>query len=105
MKQAKQDGFSDKYLGQILEVPEEDIRNARIAHGCGGSMGRRPRKRNEGQLLIITPPINCRRQKSGQRQTRHKIMILGGGPNRIGQGIEFDYCCVHAAMALKEAGF
>ena len=47
LKQAKLDGFSDKYLGQILEVPEEDIRNARIA-GCGGSMGRCPRKRNEG---------------------------------------------------------
>ena len=55
-------------------------------------------------MLIITPPINAE-DESPVSDNKNKIMILGGGPNRIGQGIEFDYCCVHAAMALKKARF
>ena len=54
--------------------------------------------------LITTPPINAR-DKNPVSTDKPKVMILGGGPNRIGQGIEFDYCCVHAALALKELGF
>ena len=100
LKQAKLDGFSDKYLGQILEVPEEDIRNARIAQGVEEAVHVSGTKDN----AYYYSTYHCK-DESPVSDNKNKIMILGGGPNRIGQGIEFDYCCVHAAMALKKAGF
>ena len=100
---AKKDGFSDKYLSQILEVPEDDIRNRRLELGVEEAW--------EGVHVSGTPDsayyystYNAP-DKNPVSTDKPKIMILGGGPNRIGQGIEFDYCCVHASQALKKLGF
>ena len=100
---AKKDGFSDKYLSQLLEIPEEEIRNHRISLGVEEAW--------EGVHVSGTPDsayyystYNAE-DKNPIKEDKPKIMILGGGPNRIGQGIEFDYCCVHAAQALKQLGF
>ena len=103
LKQAKLDGFSDKYLSQILEVPEEEIRNARIAQGVEEAWeGVHVSGTKDSAYYYSSYHIE---DKSPASENKNKIMILGGGPNRIGQGIEFDYCCVHAAQALKKAGF
>ena len=103
LAQAKKDGFSDKYLSQILSVPEEDVRNRRIAIGMTEAW--------EGVHVSGTPDsayyystYNAP-DKNPVKSDKPKVMILGGGPNRIGQGIEFDYCCVHASLALKKLGF
>ncbi len=101
--QAKKDGFSDKYLAQILSVSEDEIRHARIdagmrevwekVHVSGTETGAYYYSTFNGEDQDVVD------------EDRQKIMILGGGPNRIGQGIEFDYCCVHAAKSLRELGF
>ena len=116
---AKKDGFSDKYLAQLLGVPEKDIRAQRYGLGCrekwfsvlvsgvegeayyystynwevgvGSGSGTKEVSSAFGEVKISNNP--------------KKVMILGGGPNRIGQGIEFDYCCCHAAMAMKKLGY
>lgn len=100
---AKKDGFSDRYLSQILEIPEEDIRNKRIELGVTEAWeGVHVSGTKDSAYYYSTynapdsNPIN---------EDKPKVMILGGGPNRIGQGIEFDYCCVHASLALKKLGF
>ena len=100
---AKKDGFSDKYLSILLDVPEQEIRERRISLGVEESW--------EGVHVSGTPDsayyystYNAP-DKNPVRRDRPKVMILGGGPNRIGQGIEFDYCCVHASLALKKLGF
>lgn len=101
--QAKKDGFSDKYLSQILEISEEEIRNHRISLGVEEAW--------EGVHVSGTPDrayyysTYNGEDKNPVSTEKPKIMILGGGPNRIGQGIEFDYCCVHASLALKKLGF
>ncbi|MGN0346275.1 MAG: carbamoyl-phosphate synthase large subunit [Lachnospiraceae bacterium] len=100
--QAKKDGFSDKYLSQILEIPEEQIRNRRIALGCEEAWEGVHVSGTENSAYYYST-YNAP-DKSTVTDNK-KIMILGGGPNRIGQGIEFDYCCVHAALALKKLGF
>lgn len=103
LRSAKLDGFSDKYLSQILAVPEADIRAARAKYGI--------REAWEGVHVSSTQDAAYYyssyhiKEDAPASHGRPKIMILGGGPNRIGQGIEFDYCCVHAAIALKELGF
>ena len=100
---AKKDGFSDKYLSQLLEIPEDDVRNRRIALGVEENW--------EGVHVSGTPDSAYYystyngEDKNPIRGDKPKVMILGGGPNRIGQGIEFDYCCVHAALSLKKLGF
>ncbi len=99
---AKKDGFSDKYLSQILEVPESDIRNRRNQIGIVEAW--------EGVHVSGTQDSayyysTYNAEDKNPVTDKPKVMILGGGPNRIGQGIEFDYCCVHAAMALKKLGF
>ncbi len=99
---AKKNGFSDKYLSQILEIPEADIRNRRIELGCEEAW--------EGVHVSGTPDrayyySTYNAEDKSTVSNNKKIMILGGGPNRIGQGIEFDYCCVHASLALKKMGF
>jgi len=100
---AKKNGFSDKYLSQILEIPEEDIRNRRLALGVEEAWeGVHVSGTQDSAYYYST--YNGE-DKNPIDTTKQKIMILGGGPNRIGQGIEFDYCCVHAAMALKKLGF
>ena len=101
--QAKKDGFSDKYLSQILEVPEEDIRDAREALGATETWDQVHVSGTENSAYFYSTynaPDN-----DPVSTDKPKIMILGGGPNRIGQGIEFDYCCVHAANSLKALGF
>ncbi|MGX8703350.1 MAG: carbamoyl-phosphate synthase large subunit, partial [bacterium] len=103
LTQAKKDGFSDKYLSEILEVPEEDIRGRREALGVTETWdGVHVFGTEDSSYYYSTynAPDN-----DPVSTDRPKVMILGGGPNRIGQGIEFDYCCVHAAMSLKKLGF
>jgi carbamoyl-phosphate synthase large subunit len=100
---AKKDGFSDKYLSQILEIPEEDIRNHRIALGVEEAWEGVHVSGTEDSAYYYST-YNAE-DKNPVNEETPKIMILGGGPNRIGQGIEFDYCCVHASLALKKLGF
>ena len=100
---AKKNGFSDKYLSQILEVSEEDIRNKRISLGVEEAWeGVHVSGTKDNAYYYST--YNAE-DKNPVSEEKPKIMILGGGPNRIGQGIEFDYCCVHASLALKKLGF
>ncbi|MBF0131630.1 MAG: carbamoyl-phosphate synthase large subunit [Magnetococcales bacterium] len=101
----KRMGFSDATLARIMGSHEAEIRAVRHSHGvkpvfkrvdtCAAEFS------SQTAYLYSTYEVQCEAAPSDRR----KIMILGGGPNRIGQGIEFDYCCVHAAFALKEAGF
>lgn len=99
---AKKDGFSDKYLSQLLEIAEDDIRNKRIGLGVEEAWeGVHVSGTEDSAYYYSTYNAEDKSEVTDNR----KIMILGGGPNRIGQGIEFDYCCVHAALALKKLGF
>ncbi|MCR5602390.1 MAG: carbamoyl-phosphate synthase large subunit [Lachnospiraceae bacterium] len=100
---AKKDGFSDKYLSQLLDVSEEEIRNARIALGVTEAWEGVHVSGTQDSAYYYSS-YNMKDSNPVNTDTK-KVMILGGGPNRIGQGIEFDYCCVHAAKALKKLGF
>ena len=112
---AKRDGFSDKYLAQLLGVPEKDIRAQRSAIGCRERWFAVPVSGVEDKAYYystyndVAPSADPRRAKAfGEASVTSnpkKVMILGGGPNRIGQGIEFDYCCCHAAMAMRRMGY
>ena len=105
LRPAKQAGFSDRRLASLWETGEDEIREMRHREGvrpvfkrvdtCGAEF------EAHTPYLYSTYEDECEARPTGRR----KIVILGGGPNRIGQGIEFDYCCVHAAFALREAGF
>ncbi len=101
--QAKKDGFSDKYLGQILEIPESEIRERRTALGIVENWDAVHVSGTEDTSYYYSTYIG--EDHNPTESDRPKVMILGGGPNRIGQGIEFDYCCVHAAQSLKKLGF
>lgn len=99
---AKKDGFSDRYLGKILGVPEKQIRKHRLSPGL----------RQAWNIVPVSGAENAAYYYSTYNaldevpvSDRKKIMIIGGGPNRIGQGIEFDYTCVHAALKLREMGY
>ncbi len=101
---AKKDGFSDRYLSEVTKISEEEIRNQREALGVT--------EKWEGVHVSGTQDsayyyssYNLEEDRNPVKEDKPKVMILGGGPNRIGQGIEFDYCCVHAAFALRELGF
>jgi len=100
--QAKKDGFSDKYLSKILGVPEKDIRKQRLSLGLRQAWNIVPVSGAENAAYYYST-YNAPDEVSVSN--RKKIMILGGGPNRIGQGIEFDYTCVHAAFALRDLGY
>jgi carbamoyl-phosphate synthase large subunit len=100
--QAKKDGFADKYLSKILGVAEAEIREARMKLGIVGAWDALPVSGVENAAYYYS---TYNRPDNVPSSSRKKIMVLGGGPNRIGQGIEFDYCCVHAAFALREAGY
>ena len=103
LRQAKLDGFADRYLAGLLDVPEADVRAARHQYGIEEAW--------EGIHVSGTKDAAYyyssyhMKDESPVNTDKPKIMILGGGPNRIGQGIEFDYCCVHASLALKKLGF
>ena len=101
--QAKKDGFSDKYLSKILKVSEKAIRDRRKELGIKEAWLAVPVSGVENANYYYST-YNAE-DKSVATDNKKKIMILGGGPNRIGQGIEFDYCCCHAAMQLKEMGY
>ncbi len=102
LARAKKDGFADRYLATILQVPEQCIRARRLRMGM----------REAWEPIRVSGVENASYYYSTYNapdrvgtSSRRKIMVLGGGPNRIGQGIEFDYCCVHAAFALRDAGY
>ena len=105
LRYLKRKGFSDKRIAQLVKADESAVRNLRISYGlhpvykrvdtCAGEF------KSDTAYLYSTYEEECEANPSD----RKKVMILGGGPNRIGQGIEFDYCCVHAALALRESGF
>ena len=104
--QAKLDGFSDKYLAKILEISEDDIRNRRIELGITEAWeGVHVSGTENSKYYYSSYNIPKDQQVPAPESSKQKIMILGGGPNRIGQGIEFDYCSVHAALSLKRLGF
>ncbi len=99
---AKRDGFADKYLAKLLTVTEKDVRQKRVALGVVEAWEPVPVSGVENAAYYYSTynaadkvPVSARK----------KVMVLGGGPNRIGQGIEFDYCCVHAAFALRDMGY
>lgn len=104
LTQAKKNGFSDKYLSQLLALPESTIRQARTEAGIVEAWEGIPVSGTEDAAYYFSS-YNLAEDKCPVSTAKPKIMILGGGPNRIGQGIEFDYCCVHAAFALKKLGF
>ncbi|MCG8995699.1 carbamoyl-phosphate synthase large subunit [Laribacter hongkongensis] len=103
--QLKRKGFSDRRLAQLLGVSEDDVRDRRWAldvrpvykrvDTCAAEFA------TSTAYMYSSYEEECEARPSGNR----KVMVLGGGPNRIGQGIEFDYCCVHAALAMRESGF
>ncbi|TCP95195.1 carbamoyl-phosphate synthase large subunit [Cricetibacter osteomyelitidis] len=105
LRRMKRKGFSDKRIAQLVKSDESAVRNLRISYNlhpvykrvdtCAGEFS------SDTAYLYSTYEEECEANPSD----RKKVMILGGGPNRIGQGIEFDYCCVHAALALRESGF
>jgi len=101
LARAKRDGFSDRYLAQLLGCEEAEIRNHRKTLGVVQGWHAVPVSGVENAAYYYSS-YNAPDQVS--RSDRRKIMVLGGGPNRIGQGIEFDYCCVHAAFALRDEG-
>ncbi|MDP2920976.1 MAG: carbamoyl-phosphate synthase large subunit, partial [Candidatus Omnitrophota bacterium] len=98
---AKEDGFSDRYLSQILGLKEDEIRERRVKLGKAEAWEAVPVSGADAAYYFST--YNA--EDSVKVSDRKKIMILGGGPNRIGQGIEFDYCCCHASYALKALGY
>ncbi len=106
MFQLKRKGFADRYLASLLECSEKEVREHRLQLGvtpvykridsCAGEFP------SDTAYMYSCYLSTC---EARPEISEKKIMILGGGPNRIGQGIEFDYCCVHAALALREAGY
>ena len=102
--QAKKDGFSDRYLARILGVKEETVRKRRTALGVVETWHPVPVSGVEDTYYYYSS-YNGAKDEVPASGKEKKIMILGGGPNRIGQGIEFDYCCVHAAYALRAQGY
>ncbi len=99
---AKRDGFADAYLARLLGADEPAVRHRRIAAGAVEAWHPVPVSGVEDAAYYYST-YNASDEVA--TTDRRKIMILGGGPNRIGQGIEFDYCCVHAAFTLRELGF
>ena len=99
---AKQDGFADKYLAMLLKVTEGQIRERRTALGVVETWDAVPVSGAENAAYYYSTYNGPDRVPVSSRK---KVMVLGGGPNRIGQGIEFDYCCVHAAFALRALGY
>ena len=105
MRRLKRKGFADKRIAQLLNISEKEVREHRYALNlhpiykrvdtCAAEFA------TDTAYLYSTYEEECESRPTDNK----KVMILGGGPNRIGQGIEFDYCCVHAALALRESGF
>jgi carbamoyl-phosphate synthase large subunit len=99
---AKKDGFSDRYVAQLLNTTEKAVRNQRIGLNVVEAWDAVPVSGVEDAAYYYSTYNGPDKVPVSDRP---KVMVLGGGPNRIGQGIEFDYCCVHAAFALRDAGY
>ncbi|MCQ2404138.1 MAG: carbamoyl-phosphate synthase large subunit, partial [Lentisphaeria bacterium] len=102
--QAKKDGFSDQYLASILDISEDAIREKRIALGVTEAWEAVPVSGVDDACYWYSS-YNLAKDESTASPNAKKVMVLGGGPIRIGQGIEFDYCCVHAATELRKLGY
>jgi carbamoyl-phosphate synthase large subunit len=102
LRQAKKDGFADRYLAMLLGVPEKLIRERRLSLGLSQCWEPVPVSGVEDAAYYYS---TYNAPDKVAVSDRKKIMVLGGGPNRIGQGIEFDYCCVHAAFAIRDEGY
>lgn len=105
LREAKRDGFSDKSIARLTGKSADEIRALRLEQGTRAVFGRVDTCAAE--FVAKTPYLYSTYEQESEAATtnRRKVIILGGGPNRIGQGIEFDYCCVHAAFALRDLGF
>ncbi len=102
LRRAKQDGFSDRYLAKLLGTTETEIRKQRIRLGVVEAWDNIPISGVENACYYYSTYNGPDRVPVSSNK---KVLILGGGPNRIGQGIEFDYCCVHAAFSLRAMGY
>jgi carbamoyl-phosphate synthase large subunit len=102
LREAKKEGFADRYLAQLLGMKEQDIRDRRKAMGLVQGWEPVPVSGVDDAAYYYSTYNAPGRVNPSDRK---KVIVLGGGPNRIGQGIEFDYCCVHAAFALRDQGF
>src|SRR5688572_2840501 len=104
LRRAKQLGFSDRYLGRLLGRAETDVRALRLSHGIRATF--KTVDTCAAEFVAHTPYLYSTYEEEDEAPPtdRRKVIILGSGPNRIGQGIEFDYCCVHAAFALRDRG-
>ena len=102
---AKRYGFSDRQMAEIIGATEEEIRADRLNKGIKSVFKLVDTCAAEFEAYTPYYYSTYEREDESRPSDRKKIMILGGGPNRIGQGIEFDYCCVHAAFALKDLGY
>jgi len=102
LSKAKKDGFADRYLAKLLNIPEAEIRKQRVDLGLVEGWEPVPVSGVENAAYYFSTYNAKDKTESSDKK---KVMVLGGGPNRIGQGIEFDYCCVHAAFALRDMGF
>src|SRR5206468_12748307 len=102
LRRAKRLGFSDRRLAELSHRPEGEIRRARLAHGIRPTF--KVVDTCAAEFVAHTPYLYSTYEDEDEAPPtdRRKVVILGSGPNRIGQGIEFDYCCVHAAFALRE---
>ncbi len=102
LMRAKKDGFADKYLAKLLAIAEKTIRQQRLAIGLDEAWEPVPVSGVKNAAYYYS---TYNAADTVAASTGKKIMVLGGGPNRIGQGIEFDYCCVHAAFAIRDSGY
>jgi len=105
LRRAKRYGFSDRQIADILSVTEKEVREDRLRKGIRSVFKLVDTCAAEFEAYTPYYYSTYEQEDESRPSDRKKIMILGGGPNRIGQGIEFDYCCVHAAFALKELGY
>ena len=105
LRRAKRYGFSDRQMADIIGVTEEEIRADRLKKGIKSVFKLVDTCAAEFEAYTPYYYSTYESEDESRASDRKKIMILGGGPNRIGQGIEFDYCCVHAAFALKDLGY
>jgi len=105
LRAAKRLGFSDGQLAYLLSSDEASVRRRRLELGVAATM--KERRHLRSRVRAYTPYHYATYEDTGEVEPsgRERVVILGSGPNRIGQGIEFDYCCVHASMALRAAGY
>ena len=105
-RRAKRLGFSDAQLAYLwAQPPRREVRAARLAAGVHVTFKTVDTCAAEFEADDAVPLLDLRGRRRGRASDRPKVVILGSGPNRIGQGIEFDYCCVHASFALRDAGY